>query len=93
MVSLQHVCVLTLLGFVCHGAILQDGGRNDGEPDYKPAFMEIRDGGRNDGEPDYDPTFLDFRSDYDNDVVHVPDLIMPEDLKSKLWYINDTLSV
>ena len=34
-----------------------DGGRNDGEPDYEPGFIEVRDAGRNDGEPDYDPGF------------------------------------
>ena len=100
MALIQHICGLIFLGFVCHGAVLQGGGRNDGEPDYNPGFMELRDGGRNDGEPDYDPTFLEFRSEDYDDEVKVPDsvwqneanhtrshphlMLMPENLKGKL---------
>ena len=51
------VCLVLYLAVICQGAYLMDGGRNDGEPDYEPGFIEVRDAGRNDGEPDYDPGF------------------------------------
>jgi len=49
------VCLVLCFSIICQGAFLLDGGRNDGEPDYDPGFIQVRDGGRNDGEPDYDP--------------------------------------
>ena len=57
MVKMGQLHLLIFLALGLYTVMAQDGGRNDGEPDYDPvvSFMELRDGGRNDGEPDYDP--------------------------------------
>ena len=66
-----HLLIFLALGF--YTVMAQDGGRNDGEPDYDPeaSFMQLRDGGRNDGEPDYDPapayTTVELRNSGRND--------------------------
>ena len=90
MSALQQAFVLMLLTYVCHGAFLRDGGRNDGEPDYNPGFMDVRDDGQNDGEPDYNPTYLEFRSEDDNDEVQVPDSVWQNEAnhaRSRLYVI------
>ena len=57
MVKMGQLHLLIFLALGLYTVMAQDGGRNDGEPDYDPesSFMDLRDGGRNDGEPDYDP--------------------------------------
>ena len=31
---MQRICILLILAFICHETIQEDGGRNDGEPEY-----------------------------------------------------------
>jgi hypothetical protein len=54
---MQLICIIFSLSLIWHETIQQDGGRNDGEPDYvsKGSLVELRKGEGINGDTNHDP--------------------------------------
>jgi hypothetical protein len=71
---MQSYLRLLCFALLCHNALSQEGGRNDGEPDYDGSDnFELRSGGQNDGEPDYEPgeTLRSFEKGIDGKLLRL----------------------